>query len=150
MAGVVSLVLVGTASALVARGYTQPQLVSDGWSGRWDAATSTAAMQVRLGNASARPITVTGAEIVAADGGPVPFARVSSLTPITMSGLLPGAVADAIYVLPMSVTVDCPSALAVADDQRSVALVLRTSGTWPHHEAPLVGEFDVAGFCTSP
>lgn len=149
VAGVLSLLLIAVASLAVTRGYTQPQLVSDGWSGKWDAATSTIAMQVRVGNASARPITITGAEIVGPDGAPVPYARVSSLTPITMNGLLPGAVADAIYVLPMTVTVDCSSALAAPEVTPSAVLVLHTTGTWFHHDSPVLGEVDVTGFCTT-
>ena len=148
-AALVSLALVAGATVVKGRGYTQPNVISDGWSSRWDATASTATMEVRLGNAGAQDITVIGADLLGPDGAPVPFAQVVSLTPITMAGLAPDATPAAIYVLPMTLKIDCPAALAWASPQRPVSLVLRTTGTVLHHDAFVTDMFDIAGFCTS-
>ena len=149
MALLLSVGIVAGAASIVARGYTRPNVITDGWSSSWSTGSSTAAVELRLGNDSPQPIEIVGATIVGADGSPLPYARVASMQPLSMDGLLPDATAAAIYSLPMTVEVDCATALADSDPASVRSLLLHTTGTFPYHDQVIDGDFDVSGFCRS-
>lgn len=146
VAVVVSLLLVGAAWGVVARGLTAPQLWSDGWSSQWTESASTGQVTLRLGNSSERDVRVESARLTEDDGSPLHYAEIVALTPTTVPGR-PDAGAS--WDVPLTVRIDCDAARAVTTGTPAL-LVLTTSGTWPHHDQVLTSDFDVTGWCTAP
>jgi len=143
----VSVLLIGGAWTAAARGLTAPRLTTDGASAEWSDGASTSRATVRLYNVGLRDVTVVGATLVRGDGSPVAYARISGIDPVLVPAGGDQADQAAATELRLTITVDCPSALASPGD--ADGLRITTTGTWPDHVA-LVGFYDVTGSCALP